>query len=312
MNITRSKTLKKMIAVTTLSATLGIAMMGGEYAPPVNAAAASIVTDVGSVFKISDSPTLKDVLQQGLSSAPNQSVTHEGVTLILTDLIYDGNQLVMGIRQEGGTVKKDKNILDTGKLDISANGKKMYYNTSVSSLSEDPDAALIRLSKGAVKQQIPDEFELTLKAYVREVEEPFIFTIPVKKVASLISITPGTTKKSGKFSYTVTSFQMTPLTMQLQISYKGEFPAAVKKHHKLLYDLVDEKGKVFSPNGSDNQPSKTGKDEQNYGSFVTVPQSITIKPFVYKLDAKGQLFKDTTGKWAKSYFKDLELKIYQR
>ncbi|MFD2876873.1 hypothetical protein ACFTAO_14180 [Paenibacillus rhizoplanae] len=69
-----------------------------------------------------------------------------------------------------------------------------------------------------------------MKAYVNEVKEPFIFTAPVTKIAGLLSLTPGTTKKSGTFSYTVTSFKMTPLTMQLQLSYKGDFPAPVQKN----------------------------------------------------------------------------------
>ncbi|MFD2408760.1 DUF4179 domain-containing protein [Paenibacillus rhizoplanae] len=312
MNINKSRTLVKIMAITALSATLGFTMIGGELARPVHAASASNAANVSSVFKISDSPTLKGVLQTGLSSTLNQAVTNDGVTLTLTDLIYDGNELVMGIRQEGSTVKTDKTFLDLDKLNISANGKKMYYNTSVSSMPSDPNAVLIGLTKGAIKQQIPDSFELTVKAYVNEVKEPFIFTAPVTKIAGLLSLTPGTTKKSGTFSYTVTSFKMTPLTMQLQLSYKGDFPAPVQKPGRLLYDLADEKGNVFLGVNNGGFPAKPGKEELGYRSFVTVPQSITVKPYVYKLNAKGQLFRDNTGKLAKHYFKDLEMRIYQR
>ncbi|WP_189030226.1 DUF4179 domain-containing protein [Paenibacillus albidus] len=308
--------MKKMIAVTAVTATLGMAVAGGGFAAPVSAAAVTDNKDVkaGSVFAISDNTTLKAVFQKGLASAPNQAVTNDGVTLTLTDLIYDGNELVAGIRQEGGSVDKNGSFLDNSKnVDVSANGKKMFYDTSVSTVPEDNNAALIQLTKGIIKQQIPDEFKMTLKAYANGVKEPFIFNVQVNKIKSLLSLKPGTSKKNGKFSYTVTSFQMTPLTMSLQVSFKGEVPAAAKSKAKpvrMLYDLVDEKGNVFSPWSKVFEKVKTsGTEEQNYSSFSTVPKSITVKPFTYSTDANGKIFQDSQGKWAKTYYKDLEMKI---
>ncbi|MBT2292924.1 DUF4179 domain-containing protein [Paenibacillus albidus] len=302
-------TMKKMIAVTAVTATLGMAVAGGGFAVPVSAAAVTDNKDAkaGSVFAISDNTTLKAVFQKGLASTPKQAVTNDGVTLTLTDLIYDGNELVAGIRQEGGSVDKNGSFLDNSKnVDVSANGKQMFYDTSVSTVPEDNNAALIQLTKGII-------IKLTLKAYANGVKDPFIFNVQVKKIKSLLSLKPGTSKKNGKFSYTVTSFQMTPLTMSLQVSFKGEVPAAAKskaKPGRMLYDLVDEKGNVFSPWSKVFEKVKTsGTEEQNYSSFSTVPKSITVKPFTYSTDAGGKMFKDSQGKWAKTYYKDLEMKI---
>lgn len=108
-------------------------------------------------------------------------------------------------------------------VDVLVNGKKLLYDTSISTNSEDTDTALIRLTKGAMKQQIPDKFDLTLKAYANGVKEPFIFKVQVNKLGTLLTVKPGVSKKNSTFSYTVTSFQMTPLTMSLQVSFKGKF-----------------------------------------------------------------------------------------
>ncbi|MEK4849172.1 DUF5643 domain-containing protein [Paenibacillus sp. FSL H7-0756] len=308
-------TMKKAIIATAVTAVLGGTVVGGGFTVAVAAAAdVNKDTKAGSVFAISDNATLKAIVQKKLAAAPNQAVTQEGVTLTLTDLIYDSNELVAGIRQEGGTVDKYGSFMDPSRtVDVLVNGKKLLYDTSISTNSEDTDTALIRLTKGAMKQQIPDKFDLTLKAYANGVKEPFIFKVQVNKLGTLLTVKPGVSKKNSTFSYTVTSFQMTPLTMSLQVSFKGEVPAAAKSKgnpERMLYDLVDEKGNVSSPWGKPFEKVKTsGTEEQNYGAFPAVPKTISVKPFTYAKDASGKMFKDKQGQWAKTYYKDLETKI---
>lgn len=307
--------MKKAMIATAVTAVLGGTVVGGGFTVPVAAAAdVNKDTKAGSVFAISDSTTLKAILQKGLAAAPNQAMTQEGVTLTLTDLTYDSNQFVAGIRQEGGTVDKNGSFMDqTRNVGVLINGKKLLYDTSVITNPEDTDTALIYLSKGAMKQQIPDKFDLTLKAYANGVKEPFIFKVQVNKLKTLLNLKPGVSKKNSKFSYTVTSFQMTPLTMSLQVSFKGEVPGAAKSKvnpERMLYDLVDEKGNVISPWGKPFEKVQTsGTEEQNYSAFPAVPKSISIKPFTYAKDASGKMFKDKQGQWAKTYYKDLETKI---
>lgn len=308
-------TMKKAIIATAVTAVLGGTVVGGGFTVPV-AAAVDVNKDAkaGSVFAVSDSTVLKALVQKGLAAAPNQAVTQEGVTLTLTDLIYDSNELVAGIRQEGGTADKNGSFIDrTRTVDVLVNGKKLLFDTSIIPNSEDKDTALIWLTKGAMKQQIPDKFDLTLKAYANGVKEPFIFKVQVNKLRTLLSLKPGVSKKNSKFSYTVTSLEMTPLTMSLQVSFKGEVPAAAKSKvnpERMLYDLVDEKGNVISPWGKPFEKVKTsGTEEQSYGAFPAVPKSISVKPFTYSKDASGKMFKDKQGQWAKTYYKDLETKI---
>ncbi|MBP2110309.1 DUF5643 domain-containing protein [Paenibacillus silagei] len=309
-------TMKKAMIATAVTAVLGGTVVGGGFTVPV-AAAVNVNKDAkaGSVFAVSDSTVLKALVQKGLAAAPNQTVTQEGVTLTLTDLIYDNNELVAGIRQEGGTVGKNGSFMDqTRNVDVLINGKKLLFDTSIIPNLEDTDTALIYLSKGAMKQQIPDKFDLTLKAYANGVKEPFIFKVQVNKLGTLLSLKPGVSKKNNKFNYTVNSFEMTALTMSLQVTFKGEVPAAAKSKvnnpERMLYDLVDEKGNVVSPWGKPFEKVKTsGTEEQNYSAFPAVPKSISVKPFTYSKDASGKMFKDKQGQWAKTYYKDLETKI---
>lgn len=308
-------TMKKAIIATAVTAVLGGTVIGGGFTVPVAAAAdVNKATKAGSAFAVSDSTVLKAMVQKGLAAAPNQTVTQEGVTLTLTDLIYDNNELVAGIRQEGGTVGKNGSFMDqTRNVDVLINGKKLLFDTSIIPNLEDTDTALIWLTKGAMKQQIPDKFDLTLKAYANGVKEPFIFKVQVNKLGTLLSLKPGVTKKNNKFNYTVNSFEMTALTMSLQVTFKGEVPAAAKSKvnpERMLYDLVDEKGNVISPWGKPFEKVKTsGTEEQNYSAFPAVPKSISVKPFTYSKDASGKMFKDKQGQWAKTYYKDLETKI---
>lgn len=97
------------------------------------------------------------------------------------------------------------------------------------------------------KQQLPDHFNMTLKLHAKNVTEPFIFNVPVKKLDSLVTLQPGTTKKSGSFSYTVDYFEMTPLMMKLKVNNQGKVPAVAKSKglsSKMFYDILDEKGNI--------------------------------------------------------------------
>ncbi|WP_106767416.1 DUF5643 domain-containing protein [Paenibacillus faecalis] len=160
---------------------------------------------------------------------------------------------------------------------------------------------------------------MTLKMNAKNVKEPFVFEVPVKKLGTLVKLQPGITKKSKDFSYTVDYFEMTPLMTKLTVNSKGKVPAAAKtkskgKPSQMFYDIADEKGNVIQANLSDTEikkkPGATNKVMLQYTSFKAVPKTITIKPFTYTIDKKGEIVEESGSiRWAKTYYKDLEMKI---
>lgn len=263
-------------------------------------------------------PSTVSAETSGQSASSNLAITHEGVTLSISKVMFDGNRLDMAFRQEGGTVGKGI-IIDIAQIPVlSVNGKRMLYLPYVTSMPEDERAALLsfNIPKDG-KPQLADEFKMTIEVYTKSVKEPFTFTVPVKKLNSLATLQPGTTQKNGDFSYTVDYFQMTPLMMELKLHSSGKVPGAAKskgRSSKMLYDIADEKGNLIQATVSDidiKRPITANIKEDLFyaASFKAVPKTITIRPFTYTIDAKGDILKDSGKKWIKTYYKDLEMKI---
>ncbi|AJS58651.1 DUF4179 domain-containing protein [Paenibacillus sp. IHBB 10380] len=312
MNSTKPNDMRKKIAVTALIVTLGMAVVGSGFPTYVSAETSGKATVANSTSPISN-PILIDA--DGEDNESNQVITHGDVTLSLSNVIFDGNSLEVTVRKEGGTVGKE--IIDLKKgLDLSANGKPIVYTPNLKSIPGDKGGVLISFSRYD-KPQLPDQFVMTLKLYSENVKEPFTFTVPVKKAKSLVTLQPGTTLKSGDFSYTVDYFQLTPITMMLKLHSTGKVPAAAKskdRSSKMFYEIADETGNVLGASIWDSnleQPSgsKSKEDLIFSGSFNAVPKTIIIRPFSYTLDAKGKILKDSQKNWAKTYHKKLEMKI---
>ncbi|UNK16284.1 DUF5643 domain-containing protein [Paenibacillus sp. N3/727] len=289
---TKSNYIRNKIALTALIVALGMTVIGSGFPTYVSA------------------DTSKQAAGASYIAAAMKGIKHSGVTFSLPKVMYDGNRLDITVRQEGGT-------MDPLNFPVlSVDGKEMMFSTSITT-SEGSNTALISYSING-KQQLSDNFNMTLKLYAKNVKEPFIFNVPVKKLDSLVTLQPGTTKKSGDFSYTVDYFEMTPLMMKLKVNSQGKVPAVAKSKglsSKMFYDIVDEKGNIKEVTVSDidvkSKPGSNSKEDLSYASsFKAVPKIITIKPFTYTIDTKGEIMKDSSGrKWAKTYYKNLEMKI---
>lgn len=312
MNSTKPNYMRKKIAVTALAVTLGMAVVGSGFPLYVSAETSGKAAVAVSISPASN-PILKNVV--GGDNASNQAITHDGVTLSLSEVIFDGNRLEVAVRQECETVGKEIIDLKQG-LDLSANGKPILYTPGLGTVPGDKGAVLIYFSRYD-KPQLPDEFDMKLKLYAKNVKEPFTFTVPVKKAKSLVTLQPDTTLKSGNFSYTVDYFQLTPITMELKLHSTGKVPAVAKskeRSSKMLYEIADETGNVlgatvWASNLEQPSGSKSKEDLIFNGPFNAVPKTIIIRPFSYTLDAKGKILKDSKKNWVKTYHKKLEMKI---
>lgn len=268
----------------------------------------------------------KTAIEQGYLYKPNLSVKHDGITLTLTDVRYDGSTLSFALRPEGanldfpfttdpekekikGYIKQDCEVL--------ADGKPIAYNSSE---TNGANKSLQYFAKGV---KLPDEFELSIKAEVTQVKETFDFKVPVKLKSIPLVVKPdGASKTSGKFSYTVKQLVLSPFSTRLILDSQGPVPASAEqsgKYHAspVYYELFDNNGSKIEPEmiGFFNKKPETKYHiDKFYYPMDDKAKSITIKPYTYTINSKNWAVleeKGSNGKMThkKTYLKDLELTI---
>ncbi|WP_268625507.1 DUF4179 domain-containing protein [Paenibacillus alvei] len=304
--------IKKTIIVTSTAALLGI----GAFSSSMPATAALRI----------DGFNEKTAIKQGYLYKPNLSVKHDGITLTLTDVRYDGTILSFALRPEGAnldfpfTINPEKEKLKgyiKSECEVLADGKPI---TISSSETFGENKSYQYYAKGV---KLPDEFELSIKAGVTHVKETYDFKVPVKLKSKPLVVKPDrASKTSGKFSYTVKQIVLSPFSTRLILDSEGLPPASAEqsgKYHAspVYYELFDNNGNEIGPEmiGFFHKMPETKYHIDNfYYPTDDKATSITIKPYTYTINSKNWAIleeKGSNGKMThkKTYLKGLELTI---
>ncbi|MDU5950673.1 MAG: DUF4179 domain-containing protein, partial [Paenibacillus macerans] len=95
------KVWKRTVVAASAAAILGGGIIGSGFVSPAMAEALKQVPVFSTLFKGTTEESVKTAMDQGIVKAPNLSVTHDGVTLKLSDLLYDGTRLSFMLDREG-------------------------------------------------------------------------------------------------------------------------------------------------------------------------------------------------------------------
>lgn len=336
--------IKRTIMVASAAAVLGAGVIGTGFVAPVMA---DSVKKPGTVYKGTSEKSLQAAKQQGIVSEPNMSVTHDGITLTVADLLYDGDRLSVILEREGVDLpataspyiaEGTKFIGDTDSEFVKSrmipekdqkkgyiknptllvNGNKVEYSEGMfGDYPTKDNAYIVDLTKGL---KLPDQFELTIQANVTGVKETFEFKIPVNIDNKAVVVKPkDATKSDGQFSYTVKELKLSPVSTRLVLDSKGKVPTSPAQKGEygpsmVYYDIVDDQGNVLTPSKFDyfhSKPKTEYQIDKLYSPFNETPKSITIKPYTLTVNQKdwSVVGQDKNSVGDKTYLKDLEMTI---
>nr|WP_254664079.1 DUF4179 domain-containing protein [Paenibacillus sp. HGF5] len=339
--------IKRTILVASAAAVLGGTVIGSGFVSPVMAATLKQIPMLGVIFEGTSEDAVKAAIEQGILSEPNLSVTHDGVTLKVADVIYDGTRLSIILEREGvdlpGTaspyISEDATLIgnqdseyvksrkvakedqEKGYIEmprILVDGQEVAMGEgNFGDYPQQDNAYIVELTKGL---KLPDQFELTIQANVTQVNETFEFKVPVNVTNKSVVVKPDqATKSDGPFSYTVKQLDISPVSTRLVLDSKGEVPSSAEQTgdysaSMVYYELVDDQGNVLTPRKFDYFNSKPETEyhiDQLYSPVNGTPKSITIKPFTLTVNNKDWSVvgqgKDSFGD--KTYLQDLEMTI---
>nr|WP_275445972.1 DUF4179 domain-containing protein [Paenibacillus sp. ACRSA] len=234
--------MRKTIVAATTVVVLGAGIAGTGFISPVMASTLQHIPLVGSIFSGMTEEGLKTALEQGVVTSPNVSLTHDGVTLQVTDLLFDGTRLSFAIERKGDqmpaqvfspyipmdaqTINDDNEWVKSHQVPneqqtrgyvatpvVLINGEPIQFDES--SIGDDPFRTNVLMAEYTKGLSLPDSFELTIRTSVTQISEPFEFKIPVEIDKNLLVIKPEATQSNGQFSYTVSSLEFTSATTRL-------------------------------------------------------------------------------------------------
>ncbi|MGE7021898.1 DUF4179 domain-containing protein [Solibacillus cecembensis] len=279
-----------------------------------------------SVFKSSERDIgLHAADEKGLSTKLNTSITHEGFTLSVTEVVYDGTRVAIGLKrhQKEGENSKESLSEQISKVEFSLNGEPLNYPNIISGVFmqpiKDKDAEVIEITdrKNHGGKPFPKQFNLTLSTTIAGISEPFIIDIPVRDIGNHINLQPKISRKYKNNHFTIEQVILTPITTSITIRKALlDKSTSVDSRGGINIDVFDDQGnklKLIHGNGSreTNEGTSDLIEDLRLHPFETLPKSITIKPYTYLYDAyqNGALQLDENGDRIIQYIPELEITI---
>ncbi|WP_173275951.1 DUF4179 domain-containing protein [Paenibacillus sp. NEAU-GSW1] len=290
--------------VSASTAAAAILLLGSGFLFPVMAEAFKNIPIVGSMFQTVGDTGLRKAAELGKTNDVNQSVTHDGVTFTISELVFDNNRLSMLLTRttESGEQQSLKKWLSHDKdhetrVSYFVDGKPLDAEWSLQHGFEGADNTGV-LSLDPMKIPKQDQFELTVEIWDAVLGQQFSLAFPVQKSdmeTNLVQVPQA--KTFDHMTMSIEQFAITSSTMRLDISITGESGQllnleSIDEKYKykeidefnLYYEIVNEKGeKAIEIEGGGGFNDETGiyLNSMSFQPFAVLPSSITVKPYIH-------------------------------
>lgn len=266
----RNKKWKKSSMIASgIVASLAI-LLGTGFTNSTMAQVLQNIPFVESVFKIAGDSTLKTTVEKGLAEKVNKSAADKGITVTVSEAIYDGTRISVGYVVQSATVL-DENV--NPSIDFNIDGKRIgNYGVGASSERYD-DHLVLGVMHIDVSDPLPGEFDLGVNIKkLGESEGEWNVQFPVREISSENKvILPIEKKSSGDITVILEKVTFAPTSTE--VVYKLKQPS--DREMELSFEL-------FGSNGESVEPlSMFRKDDTfkvSYEPFHTIPETITFQP----------------------------------
>ncbi|KWX69494.1 hypothetical protein AMQ84_31440 [Paenibacillus riograndensis] len=324
--IERRIKMKKSVIATTVAASLALVIASG-FVSPTMAESLQQVPGVKSIFKLAGDLGLRVAVNENLVSLPNVSASNENLSLIVPEIIYDGTRVSLSLERNpkselsisNNPLKKDiKNVslLINGE-DIQSFGPDnsndivVFQYAGVDNNSVILEFSDLRNQGGKI---LPNSFDLTLNVDLKGESKTLSIEVPVKKNDTGAFVTNiNATKKSEDFTIKFQKIEITPVTTNLSTVLslpEGKIYDPLKLN--LAYDVVDSDGNSLKLLSSNEWHETNGNEltsDIRFQPFTTIPDKITIKPYIIEINKNGTFKQDTNGEVLKQYLPNLEVEV---
>jgi len=323
------KKMRQRVMMTTASVAIIFSMVlfVTSLISPTMAATIKEVPILSSIFKFAGDLGLKTADEKGLSTKLHTSVTHEGFTLNVSEVVYDGTRVSIAIERPHKEDEKETLMDRISNFELFINGEPInsFAPSESNSINrfmhpaKDNDSAIIEFSDLSNQggSPFPEQFNLTLSAMIKGIEDPLKIDIPIKKIENYVTLQPNVSRDYDNIRFTVKKIELTPITTNITtqkvLTDNSKFslsPLAMA----IGVDIFDDQGnklKLISGNGWNDPNGSDQIMDYRFHPFESIPKTITLKPYVqlYEDYQMGVHQLDENGESKIQYIPELEVTL---
>jgi hypothetical protein len=306
--------IKKKIGYGMAAALIGfIAITGASLISPSLAQALREIPLVGSVFQSAGHNGLRIASEMGITEQVNETATDHGITMTITEVLYDGVQLSIGYLVES----ESKIIRPRMRLYV---GFKEIQRGSGLRLDQLSDNRYAMISDFDVKEGLPDQFNLKIKVdrmegfvdgSLKKVKGTWNFKVPVTKLKEGVSsfvLHPRPTKTMDSNSLSAVKVTFTPAQTSVYLEYTEPYDSEHLKpdstqHLSREFMVYDDRGMLLEPFGMSGSGGSNVEENTFHSSYKVklaplhrIPDFLVVKPYVEIHESAGSSSASSTTK----------------
>ncbi len=326
---THKKMRQRVMMMMTASAAMifSLVFITGLISPTM-AATMKEVPVLSSIFKLAGDLGLKTADEKGLSTKLHTSVTKDGFTLSVSEVVYDGTRVSIAIERphienEKETLQERISDIKLFINDVPINSFAPENSNSIGIMmhpGKDNDSAIIEFAdlRNQGGRPFPEQFDLTISTTITGIQNPLKIDIPVKnKIEDYVTLQPNVSRDYDNIRFTVKKIELTPITTnittQIVLTDNSKFTLSpIAKDMDV--DIFDEQGnklKLINGNGWNDPNNSDQIIDYRFHPFESIPKTITFKPYIqlYEENQMGVYKLDENGKEMIQYIPELEVTI---
>lgn len=223
-----------IIAAISLAATGALILGSGFISPKV----ANVLADVPLIGFMYDIEKHDEGLSVALSDENkvvlNETVTSNGVSITIEEIVYDGNRM--------NVIFSMPTYEDVYPLTILVDGERVNTGESLRTLDE--GEVYRGLWEINATEDMPDTFDLTIKIHqIGETKGEWTFSTPITKVNNnSVSLQAGQTGRIDGLSYTVESALMSTTSTEIVVAFDKKQYMLFSEGQMLGVTITDQTG----------------------------------------------------------------------
>jgi hypothetical protein len=234
---------KKIAYLSTAVVLILTILLGSGFVSPTMATVLSKIPLINSVLPYSDEG-LKAANEKGLVKSIGQTVEEDGISITITDLFYDDSRLEIGysipLKVKHKEELKQYKILGISDAEIYVDKKQVGYS-SKATYQNDYITGIITIAG----DELPRSSDLVnVKLDVTDVlnkKGHWRFDLAAKKTEKEKLIIPEKDIKSGNYSFSIDSMELTPSSTK--VKYVFSLPSNLNFNEQALaFKLITDKG----------------------------------------------------------------------
>lgn len=323
---THSKMRQRVMMVTAPAAMIFSLLFVTSLVSPTLAATIKDVPILSSIFKFAGDLGLKTADEKGLSTKLHTSVTHEGFTLSVSEVVYDGTRVSIGIESPHQEDEKETLMERISNIELFINGAPVKSYTPENSMSigsiimpgKDNDSAIIEFSdlRNQGGSPFPEQFNLTLYVTITGIQDPLKVDIPVvTQVKEYLTLQPNISREYDNIYFTVENIKLTPITTNITtrvvLTDNSNFTQSLQTR-MMSFAIFDDQGHELEEiGGMGTSDGNIHISDSRFQPFESTPKTIILKPYIYLFDENemGAFQMDENNEPKIQYIPELEVTI---